>query len=1139
MSETQVKISIKPASTQVILIGASQFSDKKLLPLPAVENNIRELKNLLINSNIVGIPVDNITEIVNEPFGTDVLSELISKVKVFDTLIFYYVGHGVTGKDKKGIYLATENTQHAMPEFNTTSFDQIWEVFTDIRLLKAKHLIFILDCCFSGRAISDLQRIGNRKFFILTATDFATKAEAPVGATYTAFTGELISILSKGIDNGGNTLALGEIYDNLKKRLSDKNFPEPQYLDYKDIYKLNIAYNMTNRLGILVSVKKSVKIIFYPESHKYKNNDFVKEFTQKVFGTNYEFQDFKYKASDKIVNLLTKKDDKTVYIEFKINEESSQKELRIFGFNWFDSEADDGYFVHTEELTQDAAVLKNEWADKTRYENITFFNPDKIMDVFSSANINQAISDISAQQKIYKVVLAYTYFGIFYLIIPYDGNQRTQYYLYDLKTNRQVVDTGRIADVEYSKISIHDALQTSIGELDKLKLAKFFEKEATEPRPAPLPTKPHLVFLYPEPIDDSLGYNFHSLIKGFQKYDIEIDCLYLSEDNLTALDKYSYIFIFTKIVKNKLCIENENLTKKFVSIAYFFEEFLWIDHNITKGLFIFTSQEIDFSEVVTDKPIANFVCEPQELNKMMKNPIPHALFHKQQLNENRFCSQCLNIKSKQLEKFGRAKHPVKPNEFKTALPELIDRKVIQNFVGREIDQEKLIDRIFKLEETAQVLNIKGAGGLGKTTIAKKITLHLADRGYFKDGIAFVACENFTDYGSFEAKVAAGFDMDKVTNLREHLKHYPRFDKLIILDNFETLLTLEEQADIEATKDLVNFICDYAAIVITSRQVIGYEFEDVYELSQFSTDNALTLFSQLYYQNRDLSLEEQKFLRTEILEELLDNNPLAIKIIAKNLPRSKELKDRKKELEQDFFKITNTELEEIFDKEADVNIERTRSLYHCINYSYQQLNDKEKLAFELLHLFPDGIKLEEFKRCFSRSSKDENKSESVNQITDKQIISLENKSLLENSNKLKLQSIVSRFAEYQFNQRTQGEKARYFEDAYAFNRFLVSSLETSKLKKGRSYVVSLFDSMSNNILKSLDYINQFDGNIEEKLYYIYNFHENILDANQIIKLTNKIYLLHDFPPFKKKLTLLVSHRLEVNVELPKKSASTCF
>ena len=118
-------------------------------------------------------------------------------------------------------------------------------------------------------------------------------------------------------------------------------------------------------------------------------------------------------------------------------------------------------------------------------------------------------------------------------------------------------------------------------------------------------------------------------------------------------------------------------------------------------------------------------------------------------------------------------------------------------------------------------------------------------------------------------------------------------------------------------------------------------------------------------------------------------------------------------------------------------------------------------------------------------------------------------MLESASKLKLQSIVSRFAEYQFNQRTEGEKARYFKDAYAFNRFLVSSLTTSIRKKGISYAVSLFDSMSNNILKSLDYIDKFDGNSKNTLDYINDFQRYILDANQTIKLADKLRLLEKY------------------------------
>jgi hypothetical protein len=246
MSKTQVNRSIEPANTQAILIGACEFEDQKLLSLPAVENNIQALKQLLIHPNIVGIPEDNInTKCVNARVDAEILPELVTTVKnALETLIIYYAGHGVIGKDKN-LYLATKNTIHATPELSSAlAFGKIWQAATDKRISGVKHILFILDCCYSGRALEEFSLVGNKNVFILTATNAVKKARAPVGATYTAFTGELVSLLSHGINNGRNTLALGEIYAHLKTRLVANNFPEPQAIYSPSIDALDIGYNL-------------------------------------------------------------------------------------------------------------------------------------------------------------------------------------------------------------------------------------------------------------------------------------------------------------------------------------------------------------------------------------------------------------------------------------------------------------------------------------------------------------------------------------------------------------------------------------------------------------------------------------------------------------------------------------------------------------------------------------------------------------------------------------------------------------------------------------------------------------------------------------------------------------------------------
>lgn len=182
--------------------------------------------------------------------------------------------------------------------------------------------------------------------------------------------------------------------------------------------------------------------------------------------------------------------------------------------------------------------------------------------------------------------------------------------------------------------------------------------------------------------------------------------------------------------------------------------------------------------------------------------------------------------------------------------------------------------------------------------------------------------------------------------------------MIILDNFEPLLYINDREEI---KSLVAFICDQANVVITSREWVRLEFEERHELRAFTNEEAFQLFGKYY--KSGLNPEENKILKDDILGKLLNNNPLAIKITARNLPKSKNMIALKNELEKDFFNITKDGYEDIFDDESDANIERSKSLYQSIAYSFNRLTSNEKLLFELLYLFPDGIHMNNMKTFF--------------------------------------------------------------------------------------------------------------------------------------------------------------------------------
>ena len=244
MSSEKITLSIDPTNTQAILIGASEFKyNEKLPPIPAVTKNVDKLGQLLADPNIMGIPKDNITVIHNALLSDMITLELIEIIpKASDTLIIYYVGHGLSCPKQKLFYLATQNTDNSDPEATgALAFSTMRNVVMNNAV--SKNIIFIFDCCESGRAIDEFNRKGNKQVFIMTATSSTEDAEAPVGATYTAFTNELLHILEKGIDNNKETLTLWEMYENLKTQLLGKTFPKPRSVIFEGAHDLKIAYN--------------------------------------------------------------------------------------------------------------------------------------------------------------------------------------------------------------------------------------------------------------------------------------------------------------------------------------------------------------------------------------------------------------------------------------------------------------------------------------------------------------------------------------------------------------------------------------------------------------------------------------------------------------------------------------------------------------------------------------------------------------------------------------------------------------------------------------------------------------------------------------------------------------------------------
>jgi len=158
----------------------------------------------------------------------------------------------------------------------------------------------------------------------------------------------------------------------------------------------------------------------------------------------------------------------------------------------------------------------------------------------------------------------------------------------------------------------------------------------------------------------------------------------------------------------------------------------------------------------------------------------------------------------------------------------------------------------------------------------------------------------------------------------------------------------------------------------------------------------------------------------------------------------------------------------------------------------------------LALFPDGVNIENFKKLNQQfKSKDLNKTV----ISDSILKKLQNKSLIEeNSNRIKLQSIIGRFAEEQFKKREN--QTVFFDSVFKFNNSIadfLSDLSNDTAIKKQTLALKIFEENQNNFLKAISYVGLCSQKNEMKVNFIAKIGHLFL---AICSLSNFIKILSD-------------------------------
>jgi WD40 repeat protein/energy-coupling factor transporter ATP-binding protein EcfA2 len=151
-----------------------------------------------------------------------------------DVFVFYYIGHGLIGPGGE-LYLASCATNDPVRglAISAMPYAAVRDALTECR---ARAVVAVLDCCFSGRARGSLGSASDMAFesaqvsgsFLLTSASGDEAALAPPGEPHTTFSGRLIRLLDEGDPAGPQDLTLDHVYRCLDRELPERGCPRPR-----------------------------------------------------------------------------------------------------------------------------------------------------------------------------------------------------------------------------------------------------------------------------------------------------------------------------------------------------------------------------------------------------------------------------------------------------------------------------------------------------------------------------------------------------------------------------------------------------------------------------------------------------------------------------------------------------------------------------------------------------------------------------------------------------------------------------------------------------------------------------------------------------------------------------------------------
>lgn len=206
-------------------------------------------------------------------------------------------------------------------------------------------------------------------------------------------------------------------------------------------------------------MKTEIKIILEEgASNKAKGNCF-EELIRKILNIHqYEVRgniNFSGMEIDLIGNHKHTGD--SLYVECKAKERVTSDEITKFGFNVSFKKADKGYFFRTQELESQAGALLSEIKERTEYKNLTFFEPNDIIEILKDSKLIFEPNESLKLYNISKSIFAVTYFGDFFIYLVNESLAvPTKFILINAQSNDRPTTQEQVEIIKKNIVDIKD-----------------------------------------------------------------------------------------------------------------------------------------------------------------------------------------------------------------------------------------------------------------------------------------------------------------------------------------------------------------------------------------------------------------------------------------------------------------------------------------------------------------------------------------------------------------------------------------------------------------------------------------------------------------------------------------------------------